>query len=293
MLGLAVPPNADPATVLTSWSPDPLAVVPIALAASLYAVGMRRAAQRGAPHPRGYSLAFFAGIAVLAVALVSPVDAYANASLSVHMAQHLLLTLVAPPLLALGAPIALALRATRPETARLLARLLRSDLVVALANPIVGWLLFVGVAFGVHLTPVFDLSLRHTFVHALEHALWLGAALVYWWPIVGRDPSPHPVSFPVRLLSLTLAMPATSFLALALYSADAPLYPTYALLPAPWGPAALADQRAAATMMWLVGNLTMVVGMLFVAAAWKRDEDEAQRRLEGRTAPIPDRMAET
>ena len=114
----------------------------------------------------------------------------------------------------------------------------------------------------------------------------MGAALVYWWPIVGRDPSPHPMSFPVRMLSLFLAMPAMSFLALAIYSARSPLYPTYASRPAPWGPSALADQHGAAVMMWLVGNLAFVVAMLIVAAAWKRDEDIRQRRLESRYQPM-------
>jgi putative copper resistance protein D len=200
------------------------------------------------------------------------------------MVQHLLLTLLAPPLLALGSPIALALRATRPATAKILSRLLRSDLAVVLSNPVVGWTLFVGVGFAIHLTSLFDLALRSTVVHALEHVLWLGAALVYWWPIVGRDPSAHPVSYPVRLLSLFLAMPAMSFLALAIYSARAPLYDGYATLPAPWGPSALADQRAGATMMWLVGNLALVLSMLIVATAWKRDDDARQHRLEARAA---------
>jgi len=278
----SVPPDARAATILTSWTLNPLAIVPIVVAAWLYGLGLRRAARAGTPHPRRSAVAFFAGLAVVALALASPIDAYAEASFSVHMTQHLLLTLLAPPLLALGAPITLALRATRPATAKLLSRLLRSNLAVVLSNPVVGWVLFVGVAFAIHLTSLFDLALRSARVHALEHALWLGAALVYWWPIVGRDPSAHPVSYPVRLLSLFLAMPAMSFLALAIYSATGPLYEEYASLPAPWGPSALANQRAGATMMWLVGNLSLVVGMLVVAAAWKREEDARQRRLEAR-----------
>jgi len=280
----SVPPDARAATILTSWTLNPLAIVPIIAAAWVYAKGFRRAARAGTPHPRRSAVAFFIGLAVVALALASPIDAYAEASFTIHMVQHLLLTLLAPPLLALGAPIALALRSTRPPTARLLSRLLRSVPAVVLSDPVVGWALFVGVAFVIHLTPLFDLALRSQGVHALEHALWLGAALVYWWPIVGRDPSAHPVSYPVRLLSLFLAMPAMSFLALAIYSARAPLYDGYASLPAPWGPSALADQRAGATTMWLVGNLALVLAMLVVATAWKRDEDARQHRLEIRAA---------
>jgi putative membrane protein len=278
----SVPPDARAGTILTSWTLNAPAIVPIVTAAWLYWLGLRRAARAGTPHPRHFAVAFFAGLAMVALALISPIDAYADASFSVHMVQHLLLTLLAPPLLALGSPIALALRATRPATAKILSRLLRSDLAVVLSNPVVGWTLFVGVGFAIHLTSLFDLALRSTVVHALEHVLWLGAALVYWWPIVGRDPSAHPVSYPVRLLSLFLAMPVMSFLALAIYSATVPLYAEYASLPAPWGPSALSDQRAGATMMWLAGNLSLVVAMLVVAAAWKREEDARQRRLEAR-----------
>jgi putative copper resistance protein D len=77
-------------------------------------------------------------------------------------------------------------------------------------------------------------------------------------------------------------MPAMSFLAVAIYSADAPLYPTYATLPPPWGPGALEDQRNAAELMWVAGNLALVVAIVLVAASWKRHDDEAQRRLEAR-----------
>lgn len=283
----SVPPDPRAGTILTSWTLNAPAIVPIVTAAWLYALGLRRAAGAGTPHPHRSAVAFLAGLVVVALALVSPIDVYADASFAVHMVQHLLLTLLAPPLLALGAPIALALRATRPGTAKLLSRLLRSDLAVVLSNPVVGWVLFVVVGFAIHLTSLFDLALRSPVVHALEHALWLGAALVYWWPIVGRDPSAHPVSYPARLLSLFLAMPAMSFLALSIYSATVPLYEEYASLPAPWGPSALSDQRAGATMMWLAGNLSLVVAMLVVAAGWKRDEDARQRRLEARAPSEP------
>lgn len=88
------------------------------------------------------------------------------------------------------------------------------------------------------------------------------------------------MGYGARLLSLALAMPAMSFLALAIYTANVPLYATSASLPAPWGPGALADQRNAAAMVWVGGNLAVVIAMLLVAASWKRHDDERQRRLE-------------
>ncbi len=221
---------------------------------------------------------------ILAVALVSPLERAADVSFTAHIAQHLLLSLVAPPLLALGAPVTLALRAGPPGLARSITRVLRSRPVTVLTNPIVGWTLFVGLPFVYHLTWLFDGALRSTPAHMVEHGVLLGTALIYWWPIVGVDPSPHPVSYPARILSLFLAMPAMTFLALAIYVAGAPLYPSYLEVAGTTVATALSDQRAGAVTMWLVGNLWMVVTMLFVTAAWKRHDDAAQDRLEARMA---------
>ncbi|HET9310103.1 MAG TPA: cytochrome c oxidase assembly protein [Actinomycetota bacterium] len=280
-MGFSVP-GTDTWSWLRAWPGDPLTLALLLAAASLYAAGLLRLRRAGTPFPARWTAAYWCGLAVLAIALLSPVDTYADASFSVHMTQHLLLTFVAPPLLALGAPITLALRASSPTTGRRIGRVLRSPLARILSNPIVGWSLFVGVPFAIHLSPLFDASLRSSPVHALEHALWIVAALVYWWPIVGRDPNPHPVTYPVRMLSLFLAMPLMSFLALALYQGTTPLYPSYAALPAPWGPRALTEQRWAALQMWLAGNLALMIAILVVAVAWKRAEDEGQRRLEAR-----------
>jgi putative membrane protein len=277
-MALPVPPQGP---VLTQWRFEPVSVLVILSAGTCYAAAVRRVrANRRWPGVR--TVAWFAGLGVLAAALLSPVDAYADVSFSTHMAQHLLLMIPAPVLLALGAPATLALRALRPPAARRLASALRSSPVSVLARPAVGWIVFVGVSVIVHLTPLFDAALRSQAWHALEHAVWVTAALIYWWPIVGVDPAPHPIAYPARLLSLTLAMPALSFLALAINGASRPLYATYAALPAPWGPAALSSQRDAAVMMWLLGNLAMVVAMLFVAASWKRADDIRQRREDAR-----------
>jgi putative copper resistance protein D len=274
VIAASVPDGFTPRDLATRWVLDPLVVLALVAAAWLYVAGLRRLRAQGRPFPRRWSTAWFAGLGALALALLSPVDAYADASLWVHMVQHLLLTLVAPPLLALGAPVTLALRASRPAARRRwLLPVLRSRAVAIAANPVVGWALFVGAPFAIHFSPLFDLALRNGAVHALEHALWLGTALVYWWPIVGRDPMPHRMGYPARMLSMLLTMPATSFVALALYGASAALYPSYAGLPEPWGSLALGSQRVAAVVMWLAGNLFMVGAMLVCAGAWKRDEE--------------------
>jgi putative copper resistance protein D len=272
----------DPWSALARWTFDPVTIVALLAIASAYVAGLVRLHRLGRRFPPARAASFATGWLALALALVSPIDVYADVSFTVHMLQHLVLTIGAPPLLAIGAPITLGLGALSPGGARWLAAALRSPVSRVLSTPVVGWLLFVGVPIVVHASRVFDLALTSSAWHALEHVAWIGAALVYWWPIVGADPSPHPPSYGARLLSLLLAMPAMSFLALAIYSSDAPLYATYEALPAPWGPQVLADQRNAAALMWVAGNLALVVAMLLVAASWKRHDDAAQRRLEAR-----------
>ncbi|CAN5812814.1 cytochrome c oxidase assembly protein [soil metagenome] len=278
----AAAPGTGSWSWISTWPADPLIVAVLMTTGLVYAGGLRRLHRAGGPFPRRWAAAFGCGLTALALALVSPVDVYADASFSVHMAQHLLLTFLAPPLLALGAPITLALRASHPARARAIARVLRSPVARLLSHPLVGFALFVGVPFAIHLSPLFDLALRHPVIHRGEHAAWIAAALIYWWPIVGRDPSPHPMTHPVRMLSLFMAMPMMSFLALSIYFAARPLYAAYVALPEPWGTRALVEQRWAAVQMWLVGNLALVLAILLVAVAWKQSEDESQRRLEAR-----------
>lgn len=293
MVSNAVP--ADGWWSFGSWVFDPVSVGVVLASASAYLAGVRAGARRGRPARRRARAAFAAGMATAVLALLSPIDAYAEVSFTVHMLQHLLLTIVAAPLLVLGEPLRVALRALPAGSARALARALRTAPARWLANPVVAWACFVGVPVAVHLSSFFDLALRSGGWHAVEHALWVGAALIYWWPIVGADPSPHPMSYPARILSLLLAMPAMSFLALAIYASANPVAPSYAALPPPWGPSALEDQSNAAVVMWVGGNLVLVAAMLLVAASWKRHDDEAQRRIEDRedaaAAGVDERVA--
>lgn len=279
MVGAVLPPEGP---ALLAWRVDPATLAVLLAAGSLYAGGVLRARRRGIGVRRGAAWAWFGGLGVLAVALLSPLDVYADVSFVVHMAQHVLLTLIVPPLLALGAPVALALRVARPGMARRLTAVLRSRPVAIVTSPVVAWVVFVGTPWVLHFTPIFDLALRSELWHALEHVVWVTAAFVLWWPVVGADPSPHPWSHPVRLLALFLAMPAMSFLSLAIFAASAPIAPTYGAAPSPWGPTALASQRDAAVLMWLASALILVPALLLAAVAWKRREEEGQRRLEAR-----------
>ena len=278
----AVPAPFGPLKLVTAWAFQPLPLALMALAGALYWSGLRRLHRADArPRwPSSRTAAFYGGLATTAVALVSPIDTYAGVSFSVHMSQHILLLMVAAPLFALGAPVTLALRASRSETRRrILLPILHSRLVSAITHPLVAFALFAVVQYVSHFTGFYNSALRSNPVHYLEHALYLAAALLFWWPVVGLDPAPHKLPHPARLLYLVAAMPVEAFLAVALLSARP--YQAYAALPAPWGgAAAVADQSSAAAVMWIAGDLTMLVAALLTAAAWLRREQVRQRRIE-------------
>ena len=126
---------------------------------------------------------------------------------------------------------------------RLLA-VLQSRIVHVLSFPVVAWVLFAAVNWGWHFSVLYDQALENQPLHYFQHATFLAAALLFWWPAIGADPSPWRLPHPVRLLYLFLAMPQNSFLGVALLSAPTVLYPHYVTNLRDWGPSPLEDQAA-------------------------------------------------
>jgi cytochrome c oxidase assembly factor CtaG len=273
ILAHGVPPPPPSEALTAGWQ---LAVVVAGIAAiAAYRIGAE-AARR--PVSRGRQAAFVSGVAVVVFALGSPLNAYAGALLSVHMVQHLLLTLAAAPLILLGRPLSVARRSESGR--RMLPRMLRSGPVHLLVHPVVTWSVYAAVLWGTHFSPVYQATLESDAIHALEHAAYLGAALLFWFPVIGSEPSHRRLPYPGRLLYLFLAGPMGAFLGLAINQAARPLYRHYATLERAWGPAPLADQQAAGLLMWMAGGLGMLVAVLVVAAAWARSDRARAARLD-------------
>ncbi|HVF14933.1 MAG TPA: cytochrome c oxidase assembly protein [Acidimicrobiales bacterium] len=283
---MGVPAAPELPGVLGTWSFEPLTVAVLASVGVAYGWGCRVARRLSPRHPvpRGQRSAFAGGLVVVSVALLSPVDTYADVLLSVHMAQHVLLTLVAAPLLLLGHPGTLALRVVSPQRRRRWLRIGRGRTWRLVSSPVLAWGLFAATGWAIHFSPLFDAALRSRPVHVAEHALFLGTALLFWWPVVGGQPGRRPLPHPVRLLYLGVAMPQNTFLALAVFGADEVLYSRYAELARAWGPTPLSDQRQGAGLMWVAGDLILLVSVLLVAAAWARHEGREAERAE-RAAP--------
>lgn len=278
----SIPPVFSPLRLLTGWSIEPVPLALTVAAGLLYWFGLRRlrAAGTGPAWPHGRVWAWYGGLATTLVAIASPVDTYSGVSFSTHMMQHVLLMFVAAPLYALGAPITLALRTARPSTRkRFLLPVLHSRVVRVLTHPVVDITLFVTVQYVTHLTGFYNAALNSGPVHDLEHALYLSAALLFWWPVVGLDPAPRKLSYPARLLYLVAVMPLEAFLAVAILSGEP--YQHYLSLPPPWGGAhAVADVSQASSFMWIAGDLTALIAVLLVTGAWLRHDTIRQRRIE-------------
>jgi putative membrane protein/putative copper resistance protein D len=265
---------------------EPVPTVGIVCAAILYMEGLRTARPRAGPaFPAWRAACFFAGLFVLFLALASPIDAYARVLLSDHMIQHVLITMVAAPLLVLGTPIFLSLRAAGPATRRrFLLPVLHSAAVRALASPLLGWAAFAVVMWGTHVSAVYEAAVGSTGLHAVEHLAYLGAALLFWRPVVGLEPGPGRLSHPARILYMFLAMPVTSLLGLAISASNHVLYPSYVAGAHGLGVSALSDQKLAGTLMWTAGMFLMVPALGLVLLDWMRRDEQQARRADARRA---------
>ncbi len=276
-----VPP--DLGMLLTGWSFDIEVWLPLLLAAWAYLTLVRsvNAAHPANPVPRRRTWCWMAGLGVLLLATQSVIGAYDTTLFTVHMSQHLLLTMVAAPLLLLGAPVTVLLRASSPEVRkRWILPVLHSRVVRTLSNPFVAWTLFAVVMWASHFSPLFDAALENPLIHELEHLMYLGAALLFWWPVIGVDPAPRRLSHPMRIGYLMVGMPFSSFLGLAIFSATTVLYTHYATLQRNWGQTPLDDQAWAGGIMWAGGDLVFLIAMILAVVAWLRSEEIEGRRMD-------------
>jgi putative membrane protein len=218
--------------------------------------------------PAWRAAAFVAGLGALAVALLM-LDAAADRTLTAHMVQHLVLVYAAAPLLVLGSPIALSLRAAGWPARRLLRAL-------ALAHPLIGWCALPAAMALTHFTGVYDLALRHPLVHVGEHALYLAAAALFWRPVLGADPVPHRPGFTGRLLYLMLAAGPLALVGVAMQASTRPWYASYV------GPGALGDQHDAGAIMWVGGGLALATAT--IAVAWSGLLREQRRQVAAEAA---------
>jgi cytochrome c oxidase assembly factor CtaG len=260
------------------WSLDPPLVLVLVVAA-LYAIGDRRTvAPARTKHARLLQRAsFYGGLAVLVIALASPIDALSEQLFWVHMIQHVLLLVVAAPLIVLARPWTRLWRALPLDLRRPLARGLGVSERTrrlraasrALGSPLAGFLAFSVVLLAWHVPALFDATLRSATLHALEHTLFLLTAVMFWKHAIDSPPLRAPLSSVQRVAYLVGAMVVSWVLAIVLALAPDPLYGFYAQETArPGGISALTDQQIAAGIMWVPGSITFVIVIFAYVHRW-------------------------
>lgn len=262
----------DETAVIRSWSAEPFTLLTLAIAAVVYFRGWR-SLHHQAPHrfspARLYS--FLASLVTLYVAIASPLDAFAGFLLQVHMIQHLLLTMVVPPLILLGTPWLPLLRGLpRVWVREVIGPLINGRFGKALAgffgHPVIGWLLFVASNVLWHLPPFYEATLRSDSWHEFEHACFLFTGLLFWWHVILPWPARPRWSPWAAIPYLLLADLQNTALAAFLTFYDRPLYPAYVAAPRLWGTDVLSDQAAAGVIMWVPGSLAFLIPAGIIAA---------------------------
>ena len=224
-------------------------------------------------------VSYTGGILALALALLSPIDVLSAQLFSMHMVQHLLLMMVAAPLLLLANPFPTFLWAlpTRPRAAaaaafRRLTGWLAEDSIPGRAvckviAPGTAWVLYILTFFGWHDGNAYSLALRSEFVHGLEHFTFLGAALLFWWHVTGAAPRIHAKPAQWLRVGYVLAMiPPNMLLGVALSFAEAPIYPYYETVPRLYGISVMDDQVWGGLIMWIPGSMMYVIAALALLA---------------------------
>ncbi|HUI02466.1 MAG TPA: cytochrome c oxidase assembly protein [Acidimicrobiales bacterium] len=253
-------------------------------AAALYLVGVYRfdRAHPEAPWSRRRTVAFLAGTTITFVAIQLFIGVYDDVLFYDHMIQHLLLIMVAAALYAMGAPLELLRHATGGHLHRMVSTALDSKPAEAVGHPITAFVLYALLIPVAHLTGLYNLTLTHELVHDNEHLAFLVVGYLFWRPVVGIEPSRHPLHPGVRLVYLALAVPVDTFSGIALVSASHEMFSFYDTFTRPWGPTRLADLHIGGSIMWIGGDGIMGFAMIPCLVQWLRYEEAQTAELDAR-----------
>ncbi|MCY7374144.1 MAG: cytochrome c oxidase assembly protein [Spirochaetaceae bacterium] len=284
------PPDAPPpltaVRLLTGWEPAVLPLAGAAVVGGLYLYGVHRLRRRGDAWSRWRTVLFVGlGLGSFVVATTSGLAVYDTTLLWVHMVQHMVLGMVAPVLLALGAPITLALRLLPRRGKSVLLDVLHSRVAKVATFPVVAGAIFVATPVALYLTGWYEATLRNPLLHDLNHLHFVMVGCLWFWPILGLDPMPMRLPYPMRLLAVFVTMPFHAFLGVTIMGASTVIARDYYVeLGRTWGPSLAKDQEIAGGVLWASGDLIalLVLGALFVqwARASEREAVREDRRLD-------------
>ncbi|WP_445515957.1 cytochrome c oxidase assembly protein [Streptomyces sp. NEAU-174] len=268
---------------------DPFFLVGCVLALGLYGWGVARLRRRGDAWPVGRLVSFALGVLTIAVAMCTKLNDYGMVMFSVHMVQHMIISMVSPILLLLGAPVTLTLRALpaagrgRKGPRELLVALLHSRYMRIITHPAFTIPLFIASLYALYFTPLFDFLMESKAGHIAMMVHFLAVGLVFFWPIMGVDPGPHRPGYVMRMLELFSGMPFHAFFGIALMMASEPMVGAYKHPPASLGVDALSDQTWAGGIAWAFSEIPSVIVLVALVYQWYKSEQRQARRID-RTA---------
>jgi cytochrome c oxidase assembly factor CtaG len=273
----AVPdlPELTLGRVFTTWGLDPVLFVLTVWVAGAYLVGVAALRRRGDRWPPGRTVAFVVGMGLFFFATSSGIGAYDTTLLSVHMVQHMILSMLVPLALALGAPVTLALRTLSGRGRRWLLAVLHSRVAKVLTFPPLTLALFVVSPWALYFSEWYAASLRSSYVHEMTHVHLVLVGSLFFWPLMGADPVPGRVAYPFRLLIVLMTLPFHAFLGVTIMGQDTLLAGDWytALREGPmgvWLPPALEDQHLAGGILWGAGDLVGLVFFAVLFVQWVR-----------------------
>lgn len=263
---------------------DPFFLIGCSLLLVLYGWGVLRLRLRGDRWPVTRTLSFAAGVLTVGVTMCTRLNDYGMVMFSVHMVQHMILSMLSPLLLLLGGPVTLALRALptaghgRIGPRELLVKLLHSRFLRIVTHPAFTIPLFIASLYGLYFTPLFDTLMSSRTGHIAMMLHFLAVGLVFFWPIMGIDPGPHRPGYVMRMLELFAGMPFHAFFGIALMMASEPMVKTFLHPAASLGVDPLSDQTAAGGIAWAFSEIPSVIVLVALLFQWYTSEQRQARR---------------
>jgi cytochrome c oxidase assembly factor CtaG/putative copper export protein len=296
LLGFAYPDAPTIGGVVFGFRLEPFFLAGSLIAAALYCIGAFQLHQRGDRWPIGRTISWLAGIGIVIWCTNSGIATYAQVSVSLHMVQHMTLTMLAPILLVMGAPATLALRALRPSKTHhrgpreWLVWFLHSWVTGFLTNPFFVFVIYVIGLYGLYLTPAFGWLMGSHIGHVVMQLHFILAGYLFYWVLIGIDPRPKPLPYWGRLIMLLLALGVHGFFAVILMMSSTPLAAEwYAIVQPPWITDPLQDSLYGGQVAWGLSEIPTLIVLIVIAVQWARSDERESRRRDRRADQIGDR----
>jgi cytochrome c oxidase assembly factor CtaG/putative copper export protein len=288
LLGYDMPPQVTPVRLLTLGQFDLFFATLVVVLGGLYLAAVVRLRRRGDSWPLGRTASWLVGLVTIVAVTQTGIARYAPILFSVHMAQHMVLNMLTPIFLVVGAPVTLALRALKPARLRgdrgpreWLTAVLHSRYLAVVAHPAVATLVFVVSTFALYFTPLFEAAMRNHLGHIAMMVHFLAGGSLFFWVLLGVDPAPRKLPYPARLLLLFVTMPFHAFFGIALMNMSQALARGwYTSVDPPWGTTILHDQHTGGAIAWGFGEVPTFIVLIVLAFQWYVHDQRQARRMD-------------